>query len=502
MADVTIERSLADEAATAWLGRDLALTLRAGDVLALSGDLGAGKTTLARALIRANAGNPELDVPSPTFTLVQSYEGRLPVHHFDLYRLSGPTELDELGFDEALAGGAAVIEWPERAGNRLPASTVLVELRHEGDGRRAVLSGSGPAFERVARSVAIRDFLQTAGAGEVERKAFPGDASARAYEIIEAPGAPAKILMNSPHLVLGPPVKDGKPYAIIAHTAQTVTAFVAIARALRERGIAAPEVFAADLDQGFLLIEHLGSGHFLDAAGQPVAERYAAAAALLAPLHRRPWQSRLEATPGVFHDMPPFDRDALMIEVDLLLDWYVPWKSGRTADATLRADFAAAWTAVFDRLDATEQGLVMRDYHSPNLIWRNDRSGSERLGVLDFQDALIGPTAYDVASLAMDARVTVPEAIERSTVDAYVAARQDDATFDETAFREAYAITAAQRNTKILGIFVRLNQRDGKPAYLRHLPRIRAYLRRALAHSALTPVAELYERHGLLAEDA
>ncbi len=502
MADGTIERSLADDAATARLGQDLALALRTGDVLALSGDLGAGKTTLARALIRANAGDPWLDVPSPTFTLVQSYEGRVPVHHFDLYRLGGPAELDELGFDEALAGGAALIEWPERAGNRLPADTVLVEMRHEGEARRAVLSGAGPAFERVARSLAVRDFLQTAGTGEAARKAFPGDASARAYEIVEAPGAPAKILMNSPRLVLGPPVKDGKPYAVIAHTAQTATAFVAIARALRQRGVAAPQVLAADLDQGFLLLEHLGSGHFLDAAGQPVAERYAAAAALLAPLHREVWPSRLEATPGVYHDMPPFDRDALMIEVDLLLDWYVPWRSGHPADAALRTAFAAAWTLVFDRLDATEQGLVMRDYHSPNLIWRNDRSGSERLGVLDFQDALTGPTAYDVASLAMDARVTVPEAIERSTTDAYVAARRDDANFDEAAFREAYAIAAAQRNTKILGIFVRLNQRDGKPAYLRHLPRIRAYLRRALAHPALAPVAELYELHGLLAEDA
>lgn len=501
MAGSALERFLPDEAATARLGEDLALALRPGDVLALSGDLGAGKTALARALVRANAGDPDLEVPSPTFTLVQSYEGRVPVAHFDLYRLGSPSELDELGLDEALAEGAAVIEWADRAGDRLPATSVTVTLSHDGGGRRAVVSGSGPAFDRVARSLAVRDFLGQAGAGDALRVPFPGDASARAYETIHAGNQPPRVLMNSPRLVLGPPVKDEKPYAVIAHTAQTVAAFVAMARVLRERGIVAPEVLSADLDQGFLLLEHLGDGAFLDAEGRPAAERYAAAGALLATLHGKPWPDRLEVIPGVVHEMPPFDRDALMIEVELLLDWYVPWKTGGPPDAGLRAAFADAWNQVFDRLDRSERGIVLRDFHSPNIIWRADRSGSDRLGILDFQDAMIGPSAYDIASLAMDARVTMPEEIERSTVAAYVAARHVKSGFDEQNFREAYAITAAQRNTKILGIFVRLDKRDGKPAYLRHLPRIRAYLRRALVHPALAPVAALYERHGLLVED-
>jgi tRNA threonylcarbamoyl adenosine modification protein YjeE len=498
---MTLERFLPDEAATARLGQDLALALKPGDALALSGDLGAGKTTLARALVRANAGDAELEVPSPTFTLVQSYDGRVAVSHFDLYRLGGPSELDELGFDEALSEGAVVVEWPERAGDRLPGGTVSVALLHEGEGRSAIVSGSGPAFDRVARSLAIRDFLDGAGAGAADRIPFPGDASARAYETVRLAGGPDRILMNSPRLVLGPPVKDGKPYAVIAHTAQTVAAFVAIGKALRERGIAAPEVLASDLDQGFLLLEHLGTGSFLDAEGRPVAGRYAAAAELLAALHEKPWPTRLRAAPGVFHDMPPFDRCALAIETELLLDWYVPWKTGRPADAELRRQFAQAWNVVFERLDKAEAGLVLRDVQAPNFVWRDDRSGSERIGVLDFQDALIGPLAYDVASLGMDARVTIPEDIEQATVAAYVAARHAAGGFDEAAFREAYAICAAQRNTKILGIFVRLKERDGKPGYLKHLPRIRAYVRRALAHAALAPVAALYDAHGLLAED-
>jgi tRNA threonylcarbamoyl adenosine modification protein YjeE len=497
----TLERPLPDEAATALLGQDLAASLRLGDVLALSGDLGAGKSTLARALIRANAGEPGLEVPSPTFTLVQSYDGRVPVSHFDLYRLGSSSELEELGFDEILGDGVAVIEWPEKAADRLPAGSVTVSLNHDGEGRLAMISGSGPAFERVRRSLDMRDFLGRAGAGDATRVPFPGDASARGYETIEAPGQPPRILMNSPRLVLGPPVKEGKPYAVIAHTAQTVAAFVAIANALRERGFVAPEIFAADLDQGFVLLEHLGSGNFLN-EGVPVADRYAAAGELLADLHGKQWRPELPVAPGVIHAVPPFDRGALMIEVELLLDWYVQWKTGKAADVALRTEFAEAWNVVFDRLDRAEKSIVLRDFHSPNLIWRADRSGNDRIGILDFQDAMIGPSAYDVASLAMDARVTVSEEIERATVEAYVAARRRAAAFDKAAFHEAYAITAAQRNTKILGIFVRLDRRDGKPAYLKHLPRIRAYLRRALEHPALAPVVALYERYGLLEEDA
>ncbi|CCV09972.1 bifunctional tRNA (adenosine(37)-N6)-threonylcarbamoyltransferase complex ATPase subunit type 1 TsaE/phosphotransferase [Mesorhizobium sp. STM 4661] len=500
MAGLVLERFLADEAATARLGEDLAMSLRPGDVLALKGDLGAGKSSLARALIRAMAGDAGLDVPSPTFTLVQSYDARVPVHHFDLYRLSAASELDELGFDEALAQGAALVEWPERAGSYLPKTAVQIELAHQDDGRLARLSGQGAAFERAARSLAMRDFLGQAGWGDAQRRYFIGDASARSYEIVSLAGLPPRVLMNSPRLVLGPPVRDGKPYAVIAHSAQSVTAFVAIDKALRAGGVSVPEIHAEDLDQGFLLLEHLGAEGFLGSDGQPVAERYAAAAELLAMMHGKSWPERMQAAPGIFHDVPPFDRDAMMIEADLLVDWYVPAISGSPASDALRAGYTKEWNAVLDRLKGWEYTLMLRDFHSPNIIWRGDRSGHDRLGIVDVQDALIGPSAYDLASLAMDARVTMSLDIEQRTLDAYSAARHAAGAFDEEAFVETYAIMAAQRNSKILGIFVRLEKRDGKPYYLKHLPRIRDYLRRALAHPALAGLRDFYIAHGLLEE--
>ena len=137
---------------------------------------------------------------------------------------------------------------------------------------------------------------------------------------------------------------------------------------------------------------------------------------------------------------------------------------------------------------------MLRDYHSPNLLWLADRDDVARIGVLDFQDALIGPAAYDVASLLQDARVDVPEDMEMALLGRYVRARRsDDPRFDVAGFSQLYATLAAQRATKILGIFARLDRRDGKPQYLRHMPRIWTYLQRALAHPALAPLKAWYD---------
>jgi hypothetical protein len=500
MSEPVIERFLPDEQATLRLGQDLALALRHGDVLALHGDLGTGKTTLARSLIRALAGDPELEVPSPTFTLVQVYEGRLPIQHFDLYRLSSEDELDELGFDDAVEQGAALVEWPEQAGGRLPHDAIRIELTERGSGRLARIFMPDAAGARIARSFAIRDFLARSNWGEASRMYFTGDASARCYEIVTLEGQTPRVLMNSPELVLGSPVRDGKAYAEIAHTSRTVAAFIALDHALRDGGVSVPEIYAQDVENGFLLIEHLGSDSFL-VDGKPAADRYVAAAELLAAIHGKSWPDRIETAPGIVHTVPPFDRDAMLIEVELLLDWYVPAVTGHPAGLALRDDFRNLWDALIDRLQRAELNLIMRDFHSPNIIWRAERSGFDRLGVIDFQDALVGPAAYDMASLAMDARVTVPLEIEAAAVKAYTESRQAAGSFDAEAFAEAYAIMSAQRNSKILGIFVRLDRRDGKPDYLKHLPRIRDYLRRALAHPALADLSDFYIRHGLI-EDA
>ncbi|MGO7201679.1 tRNA (adenosine(37)-N6)-threonylcarbamoyltransferase complex ATPase subunit type 1 TsaE, partial [Rhizobium ruizarguesonis] len=170
---------LKDEAATVRLGEDLALALKAGDCLALSGDLGAGKSSLARTILRAMADDEGLEVPSPTFTLVQSYDLRIAVSHFDLYRLADPAELTELGFDEALQNGICLVEWPEMAESELPAERIALTLVHEGNGRRATIGATGAQASRIRRVLAIREFLDDAGYPDAKRRFLTGDASLR-----------------------------------------------------------------------------------------------------------------------------------------------------------------------------------------------------------------------------------------------------------------------------------------------------------------------------------
>ena len=243
------------------LASRLASLLKAGDVIALSGPLGAGKTTFARALVTRLDGEGE--VPSPSFALMQRYETpRLTLTHCDFYRLE-PAELEELGLDDALSEGAVLIEWPERAVGWLPADRLDIEMDetatpHE---RRIVLTGHGGWESRLERLEQMASFLDRTPYAAAPARYLQGDASTRSYARLVLPDR-AAILMNSPRQPDGPPLRDGKPYSALVHLAEDVTPFVAVAAALRERGLSAPAVYAFDLDQGFLILEDLGDRVF------------------------------------------------------------------------------------------------------------------------------------------------------------------------------------------------------------------------------------------------
>ncbi len=186
MAGMVLERFLADEAATARLGEDLAMALRAGDAIALRGDLGAGKSTLARALIRALADDTGLEVPSPTFTLVQSYElPACPVLHADLYRVEDESELEEIGLSPLPEATLLLVEWPERAPRAFAADRIDIALTHRpalgSTARAADITGYGKAAATVARLQALRAFLAASGYLEATRRRMAGDASIRSY---------------------------------------------------------------------------------------------------------------------------------------------------------------------------------------------------------------------------------------------------------------------------------------------------------------------------------
>jgi tRNA threonylcarbamoyl adenosine modification protein YjeE len=489
---------LPNEEAMHRLVKDIGIALEPGDLITLSGDLGAGKTTFARALIRHLAGDPAVEVPSPTFTIMQSYDlPRFTVVHADLYRVSGSSELAELGFEDLPPGAVVLLEWPDRAAGFLPADrldiaiTLAPQLGLEHRNLRITGYGSfGPRSERLA---ALRKFLVESDYGEAERERLTGDASSRAYERLTL-GLRRVILMNSPRRPDGPPVRNGRPYSAIAHLAEDVKPFVAIANGLRERGFSVPEIYAADLAEGFLILEDLGSQGVVEGdPPEPIGHYYQTAVDVLIALHAMELPETVPVAPVVSYQIPRYDLDALQIEVELLPDWYMPYR-GAAPTTAARDTYVALWREALTPLTEAKPTWVLRDFHSPNLLWLPDRNDIRRLGILDFQDAVLGPPAYDLASLLQDARVDVPEEIEIELLGRYVRARREaDHDFDIPGFVRIYSTLAAQRASKILGIFARLARRDGKPQYLRHLPRVWGYLQRSLAHPALASLDGWYK---------
>jgi N-acetylmuramate 1-kinase len=492
---------LPDEAASVRFGVGLAMLLQPGDLILLEGDLGSGKTTLARALLRAVAGDASLEVPSPTFTLVQAYDlPGLTIAHMDFYRIEDAGEVDELGLDDALAQGAVIVEWPQRAPGALPEGGLHIALTEKGAGRIARLTSSDTGWrDRLHRLLAIDDLLGRSGWAGATRSRMPGDASSRRYERLhDGPCGAGALLMDMPARPDGPPVRNGKPYSRIANLAEDIRAVEAVNKGLRAHGLSAPDVLAIDHASGLALVEDFGRCSFnsLIRAGEDIREPVLAAVCLLADMAGRNWPATVSLANGESYTVPPYDRDALMIEAELCLDWYWPYLTGTTPSANAREDFVEAWDAVLPLAQSDHPIWVLRDFHVDNLFWLPQRDGIARVGLIDTQDCVMGHPAYDLASLLLDVRVKLPDDLVGQSLAAYRHQRAAlDNTFDPAAFDRAYAVLGAQRATKILGIFARLARRDGKPVYLGYLPRTSDVLEHSLAHPVMACVRHWFETH-------
>jgi N-acetylmuramate 1-kinase len=492
--------ALPDEAQTAILAVEIARWLKPGDMLTLSGELGAGKTAFARALIRELTDTADLDVPSPTFTLMQIYDGRdFPIVHADLYRIRDPEELEELGWDEAAEGALVLVEWPDRAGARLPPDRLDVclalDATRDAGFRVASLTGYGAFAARLEIARAVHHVLADAGFADAERHYMQGDASTRSYERLVRPDGATAILMISPSRPDGPPIRFGKSYGTLAHLAENIRPFVAIDKGLRAEGFSAPEIYAVDLDVGVAVLEDFGSDGIVH-DGEIVLARYAESVALLARLHQMSLPESLPVDDAREYHIPPYDIDALAIEIELLLDWYAPHIAKASLTSGAKASFVNLWRHALREVVSAPWTWTLRDFHSPNILWIDERQGNARVGLIDFQDCVLGHPAYDVVSLLQDARVSLPPEAELKLLGHYAQLRRiADANFDMASFARAYAVLGAQRATKILGIFARLDKRDRKPHYLAHLPRVEENLAKDLAHPLLSGLKGWYETH-------
>ncbi|WP_347138117.1 tRNA (adenosine(37)-N6)-threonylcarbamoyltransferase complex ATPase subunit type 1 TsaE [Paracoccus sp. SSK6] len=441
-------RLIADEDLTAALARMLAATLRPGRTVLLDGPVGAGKTHFARAFIRARQGDAAEDVPSPTFTLVQTYDDPLgfEIWHADLYRLTDPSELAELGLEEALTDAICLIEWPDRL-ERLPDGAITVAIAAHANPDLRQITLIAPDAARIAARATF-----VAGAGWAEARVLPlaGDASARRYFRLVGPQGSA-VLMDDPSGACAP--------------------FVAMTDWLRGHGFGAPAILAQDQRAGLLLVEDLGDdlvARVLERDAAMAPRVYDRIADFLVDLHRH-------AVPAF---VAPLDGPVLAEQVGLFADWY-PQAAGATGGeeiapliARLHAELAADMPPV----------LSLRDFHAENLIWRGDAA----LGLIDYQDAVACHPAYDLVSALQDARRDVDPQIEAACIARYLAATG----LDGDRFRAAYALLGAQRNLRIMGIFTRLCLRDGKTRYLDFMPRVWGYIQRNLGHPALAPLAQ------------
>jgi len=322
----------------------------------------------------------------------------------------------------------------------------------------------------IPRAAALRSFLDGAGWAGIEAAPLAGDASNRRYLRLGA-GRSRAVVMDAP-----------------AERGEDVRPFLQVTEILRGAGLSAPEIYAADTDRGFLLIEDLGDdlyARILAKNSAPEPAFYAAAVDLLADC------ADASARQAEAAALPPYDIAKLLAEARLALDWYVPGVSGEPAPPDLAAEIEARLAEALAPLAEAGSVLVHRDYHAENLLWLPERQGHARVGLLDYQDAVLGHPAYDLVSLLEDARRDTGPELREAMIARYLARR---GTEGQPEFRAAYATLGAQRNLKIIGIFARLCLRDAKPRYLGLIPRVWAHLMGDLAHRDLSGLREAVMR--------
>ena len=303
----------------------------------------------------------------------------------------------------------------------------------------------------------IAAFLAPGGWAAASRVPVAGDASNRSYARLTRADGVTAILMDAP-----------------PQSGEDVRPFIAMADHLRDAGLSAPEIYRADTEAGLLLIEDFGEAQFARLIAEDPARQqplYRDACDLLLALREMP--------------KPPLqtcDGDWLADMIAPVFEWYAP-----ETDPALVARFDAAFRPLAQEVAAAGTIVMLRDYHVENLMLLEERQGIARVGLLDFQDAMLAHPAYDLVSILQDARREVPLEMETAMLSYYLGRSGEN----PERFRMAYAMLGLQRNLRILGVFARLCLRDGRPRYIDMIPRLHGYVLRNLTHPQLSPLAPL-----------
>jgi len=494
-ATISVKLALPDISAVRRFAGWIAPRLNKGDWLLLSGDLGAGKTELARCIIRQIFG-VHTDVPSPTYTLIQHYESpEIKLLHTDLYRLESSEEIAELGLlDET--DSIVLVEWPEKLGVYMPEKAVTIHLEDVGSIRQCTLHvapDNADFFhgldDFINREKVLTDFLEKNGYGQAVRTTLAGDASSRRYERLEMDNK-RFILMDWPALP-----NENDDYKAKVFLSKSVTDFRDICAYLIRCGLSAPEIYAEDDAQGLLVLEDFGQHNFtetIDAKDPHLPILYHESIMALAALYHHADTENPQTNARQFSTPVRYDKAIILTEIQKFIDWYMPSLEKTLPDSALVA-WEEIWGALVTKLEAMKvhDVMMLRDVHSPNLHWLDNRQSIRRVGFIDIQDGIAGHPAYDVVSLLQDARRDLPKDFEGRFKALYVT----ETGLDAGDFDTAYNIFGVQRNLRILGIFVWLSKVQGKSSYLQHIPRVNGYIKAGLAHAALADLRGWFETY-------
>lgn len=346
------------------------------------------------------------------------------------------------------------------------------------------------------------DFLKSAGLAAAARVPLPGDASTRRYERLTTPSGLSLMLMDQP------PSTESQPCdpswtpeqrrasgwnAVARLSAGRIEAFAAVAEHLRHAGLSTPDIIAVDAPNGLAVIEDFGDDLFVRVieAGEPQAPLYLAAVDALARLHLAAlYPDAMEGPAGPW-PLLTYDAVALQGGADLFVEWMPKLHPELAFGPAALEEWAAVWAPVAAMGEAKAWTLAHRDYHAENLIWLPERTFQRRVGMIDFQDAVMAHPVWDLHSLLQDARRDVPPELERVAFDHYCEVMMVDR---ETYWRD-YVALAALNEARILGVFARLIGRDGKPRYRQFMPRVWAHLNANLKHPGMETVAAWFDRH-------
>lgn len=489
------QKILENEAETAQLAQKISAYLFAGDVIRLEGDLGAGKSTFARALIQALGHKGS--VPSPTFTLMQTYEDtRLPIAHLDCYRIEDPAELEALDLHLYLAHAVTVVEWPEKGGeifsqNRPDAldyhilsmdnaGTLTINLKEISPEKREVTFTASPSWvprlalvekswSRAVTTEGRLEFLAHHGrTPEKLEKASPGDWSMRSYWRYEHNGK-TEILVDSPT-----PLED-------------IKSKIQLVEIYNKIGIKVPQIYAADEAKGYIIEEDFGPQRLLPfVEGLPEEEK-------------EPWlRAALDflvdvKTKSTAVKMRSYTVEDFFLEAARFVDCTLPAMTGHATPVEEREAFHRAMVPLIQKILAVPQTLTHWDYHADNIMVLNPQKPAvESLGLIDFQDARLGPASYDVASFLKNDRLPIAPQVAEKLLEETM---QKMGIEDKEGFKESCELIALQRTFKILGGLMRLAVRDGRTDLLDLLPRCWCILNEGLIKLEGTELARWAQKN-------